>query len=213
MSFLVTLAMEDILELHRRQLAKWGGAQGIHDRNAIEAACNAPNNVFCYEGGDVVDCAAALMWHLCANHGFRDGNKRVGAVAGIVMLSVNGVGLPGDAEFQSELIQLMMATAEGKTTRQEVARFLRQRARLSSFSSGGARVERGKAGSEQGKRIRWKEAIQESGELPEGHLEKPFTERAVEAEAWSEEMKDAPAGRRILRRGGPVKASRKKPKT
>ena len=127
MSDLITLALEDILELHRRQISKWGGAEGIHDLNAIEAACNAPNNVYCYEGGDVVDCAAALMWHLCSNHGFRDGNKRVGTVAGIVMLSVNGVALPYDAAFQSDLIRLMLATAEGRTTRQEVAAFLRQR--------------------------------------------------------------------------------------
>ncbi len=127
MNELVTLALEDVLELHRRQIEGWGGAEGIHDLNAIEAACNAPNNVYCYEGGDVVDCAAALMWHLCSNHGFRDGNKRVGAVAGIVMLSVNGVELPGDRTFQSDLIHLMLGTAEGKTSRQDVAAFLRSR--------------------------------------------------------------------------------------
>ena len=127
MTSLVTLGVEDVLALHRRQLAKWGGAEGVLDLNAVEAACNAPHNVLCYEGGDVVDCAAALMWHLCSNHGFRDGNKRVGAVAGIVMLSANGVGLPTDSVFQSDLILLMLATAEGRTTRQEVAAFLRSR--------------------------------------------------------------------------------------
>ena len=101
MSDFIILGIEDILELHRRQLLKWGGAEGIHDLNAIEAACNAPQNVLIYEGGDVIDCAAALMWHLCNDHGFRDGNKRVGTVAGIVMLSVNGVGLPSSATFLS----------------------------------------------------------------------------------------------------------------
>ena len=126
MSDFIILGIEDILELHRRQLLKWGGAEGIHDLNAIEAACNAPQNVLIYEGGDVIDCAAALMWHLCNDHGFRDGNKRVGTVAGIVMLSVNGVGLPSSATFNRELLDMMMATAEGATTRQEVASFLRK---------------------------------------------------------------------------------------
>ncbi|NTW86558.1 MAG: type II toxin-antitoxin system death-on-curing family toxin [Holophagaceae bacterium] len=127
MSALVILGVEDVLALHRRQLARWGGAEGLHDLPAIEAACAAPHQVLRYENGDLVDCAAALMWHLCANHGFRDGNKRVGTVAGIVMLSVNGVALPDDPGFQAELIQLMMRTAQGLTTRQEVAAFLRQR--------------------------------------------------------------------------------------
>ncbi len=127
MSALVILGVEDVLALHRRQLARWGGAEGLHDLPAIEAACAAPHQVLRYENGDLVDCAAALMWHLCANHGFRDGNKRIGTVAGIVMLSVNGVALPDDPGFQAELIQLMMRTAQDETTRQEVAAFLRLR--------------------------------------------------------------------------------------
>ena len=127
MSSLVILGVEDILALHRRQIARWGGAEGSHDLPAIEAACAAPHQVLRYENGDVVDCAAALMWHLCSNHGFRDGNKRIGTVAGIVMLSVNGVALPDDPGFQAALIQLMMRTAQGETNRQEVAAFLRQR--------------------------------------------------------------------------------------
>jgi len=127
MSALVTLGVDEVLALHRRQIARWGGAEGVRNLPAIEAACNTPLEVHRYEGGDVVDCAAALMWHLCANRGFLDGNKRVGTVAGLVMLSANGVALPADAGFQAELIGLIMRTAQGETTRQEVAGFLRQR--------------------------------------------------------------------------------------
>ena len=127
MSALVTLGVDEVLALHRRQIARWGGAEGVRELPAIEAACNAPLVVHRYEGGDVVDCAAALMWHLCANHGFLDGNKRVGTVVGLVMLSANGVALPADAGFQVEFIGLIMRTAQGETTRQEVAGFLRQR--------------------------------------------------------------------------------------
>ncbi len=127
MSPLITLGVEDVLALHRRQIARWGGAEGVRELPAIEAACNAPLVVHRQEGGDVVDCAAALMWHLCANHGFLDGNKRIGTVAGLVMLSANGVALPADAGLQVEFIGLIMRTARGETTRQEVAGFLRQR--------------------------------------------------------------------------------------
>ena len=129
MSALITLGVDDVLALHRRQIARWGGAEGVRDLPAIEAACNAPLEVQRYQGGDVVDCAAALMWRLCANHGFLDGNKRVGTVTGLVTLSANGVALPADAGFQVEFIGLIMRTAQGETTRQEVAGFLRQRVR------------------------------------------------------------------------------------
>jgi hypothetical protein len=59
------------------------------------------------------------------------------------------------------------------------------------------------------KGIIWEEAIQEAGELPKGHSKKPFAERAAEAEAWAKELKDAPAGRPIVRMGRPNKAEAK----
>lgn len=63
--------------------------------------------------------------------------------------------------------------------------------------------------SETKKSIRWKDAIDGAGELPKGHQKKPFAERAVEAEAWAKEQKDAPAGRPIVRMGRPSKAGAK----
>jgi len=55
------------------------------------------------------------------------------------------------------------------------------------------------------KALNWEEVIQEAGELPKGHAKKPFAERAAEAEAWAKELKDAPAGRPIVRMGRPSK--------
>lgn len=59
------------------------------------------------------------------------------------------------------------------------------------------------------KGMSWEDVIQEAGELPKGHLKKPFAERAAEAEAWAKELKDAPAGRPIVRMGRPGKAEPK----
>ena len=59
------------------------------------------------------------------------------------------------------------------------------------------------------KELNWAEVIQEAGELPKGHLKKPFAERAAEAEAWAKELKGAPAGRPIVRMGRPSKAEPK----
>jgi len=122
----ITLGVEDGLELQGRQIGMFGGISGLRDAAVLESACHAPHNVLYYENGDLVDCAAALMWHLCCDHPFLDGNKRIGTVAGIVMLSANGVLLPDDDIFQSKLIELMMDTAGHRTKRQDIAHFIRQ---------------------------------------------------------------------------------------
>lgn len=59
------------------------------------------------------------------------------------------------------------------------------------------------------KSLSWEEVIQEAGELPKGHLKKPFAKRAAEAETWVMELKGAPAGRPIVRMGRPSKAEPK----
>ena len=47
-----------------------------------------------YRDGNAADCAAARMRPLFANHGCRDGLKRAGTVAGTVLRSAGGVGVP-----------------------------------------------------------------------------------------------------------------------
>jgi len=59
------------------------------------------------------------------------------------------------------------------------------------------------------KALNWEEVMQEAGDLPKGQAKKPFAERAAEAEAWAKELKDAPAGRPIVRMGRPSKAGQK----
>jgi hypothetical protein len=59
------------------------------------------------------------------------------------------------------------------------------------------------------KGMSWEDVIEQAGELPKGHLKKPFAERSAEAEAWAKELKGAPAGRPIVRMGRPSKAGGK----
>lgn len=125
MSAFVFLEVEDVIEIQRMQIEAFGGDPGILDRNALEAACHAPRNILHYEEGDLVDCAAALMWHVCADRTFVDGNKRAATVAGVVMLSANGIFLPYDDATQEELTALMFSVAEHQASRQDVGAFLR----------------------------------------------------------------------------------------
>ena len=59
--------------------------------------------------------AAAYLFHLCQNHAFIDGNKRVGANAAITFLLMNN----WDATFsEEELVDVVLSTASGRLNKQ-----------------------------------------------------------------------------------------------
>ena len=95
------LDMEDVLELHKVQLARFGGAAGIRDAGLIEAALARPQSGYY---GDLLEEAAALWESLTMNHGFVDGNKRVGFAAVYVFLRVNGITIKADADVTLRFI-------------------------------------------------------------------------------------------------------------
>lgn len=88
------LDMEDLLRLHQRQLETFGGAPGVRDAGLIEAALARPQSGY-YK--DRIEEAAALWESLTMNHGFIDGNKRVGFAATYVFLRINGVNIDATA--------------------------------------------------------------------------------------------------------------------
>lgn len=122
------LSLEQVLDLHRRQIRLFGGAAGQRDGGALEAALARPQMTF---GGEdlypeLVDKAAALMHSLVMNHPFVDGNKRVGAHACILFLLTNAV----EPVFSAaELTDITMAVARGEVTAEALSIWLRQRSR------------------------------------------------------------------------------------
>jgi death on curing protein len=79
------LSLDEVLEIHEQQIARYGGPPGLRDAAALESAIATPQATF---GGEflhtsVPAMAAAYLFHLCQNHPFLDGNKRVGANAAI----------------------------------------------------------------------------------------------------------------------------------
>jgi death-on-curing protein len=124
----VHLSLEQVLELHRLQRRRFGGAGGLRDRGALEAALGRPQMTF---GGedlypDVAAKAAALMHSLVMNHPFVDGNKRVGAHAGILFLVANEV---EPAFPAADLVEITLAVARGEVSAEALAIWLRQRSR------------------------------------------------------------------------------------
>ena len=82
------LDMEDCLSLHARQIEQFGGSAGIRDAGLVEAALQRPQSGY-YR--DIIEEAAALWESLTMNHGFVDGNKRMGLACTYTFLAINGV--------------------------------------------------------------------------------------------------------------------------
>ena len=81
------LTIADVLGMHRILIERHGGASGIRDMGALEAAVYRPQSGY-YE--DIVWEAAALMESLTINHPFVDGNKRIAFACVDVFLRING---------------------------------------------------------------------------------------------------------------------------
>lgn len=124
----VYLSAEQVLELHRWQMRRFGGSAGLRDRGGLEAALARPQMTF---GGedlypDLEAKAAALLHSLVVNHPFVDGNKRIGAAVAELFLSLNGADvLAGD----DELVVITLAAARGEVSAEALSIWLRQRTR------------------------------------------------------------------------------------
>ena len=85
------LTLEEVLALHERLLARYGGATGMRDAGGLAAAVEQPKNTFYYGAGAVFDIAAAYAFHLAQAQACIDGNKRTGVAAALMFLKLNSV--------------------------------------------------------------------------------------------------------------------------
>ena len=81
------LTVADVLGMHTVLMQRYGGAPGVRDPGALEAALFRPQTGY-YD--DIVAEAAALMESLAISHPFVDGNKRIAFAAADVFLRING---------------------------------------------------------------------------------------------------------------------------
>jgi death-on-curing protein len=119
------LTLEEVLEIHRDQLERYGGRQGLRDVRLLQSAIAAPQTGLGedYLHDDLFEMAAAYLFHLVRNHPFVDGNKRVGAVAALVFLLLNGA----EIEIrEDELADAVLQVARGRMHKGEVATFFRE---------------------------------------------------------------------------------------
>jgi death-on-curing protein len=121
------LDLAEVIEIHRDQLERYGGAPGVHDWGLLQSALAMPSAGAQgqYFHSFPFEMAAAYLYHLTLNHPFRDGNKRVAAVATLVFLLLNDVPM---AISNEGLIELVLAVAEGKHDKPSIAHCLKRHA-------------------------------------------------------------------------------------
>ena len=89
---MVSLTLEQILQLHALVLIRDGGSDGVRDIGRLESVVSAQHQVVFGEElyATVFTKAAALMRGIIGDHPFVDGNKRTAMLAGLTLLEVKG---------------------------------------------------------------------------------------------------------------------------
>ena len=120
----IFLTLGEIVAVHRDQITRYGGSEGVRDWGLLQSAAAMPAATFGgqFLHGDLCEMAAAYLFHIVQNHPFVDGNKRTGAAAADVFLAMNDVELVAG---QDEYAELVLSVARGEKSKSAVAEFLR----------------------------------------------------------------------------------------
>ena len=126
MNAILFLSVDEVVGFHRDLLEAFGGQDGTRDLGLLESALAQPSQSFGgqYLHEDLAAMAAAYLYHIVRNHPFLDGNKRTGAHSALAFLALNGQEVDLDVD---EAEQLVLGVAEGRTPKDQVAEFFRQK--------------------------------------------------------------------------------------
>jgi death-on-curing protein len=122
------LTLSEVLLILEDQIRNYGGIYGVRDTNLLSSAIYMPESTF---GGQYLHetipaMAAAYAFHICQNHPFIDGNKRVALASSLVFLDIN------EYEFicKNEILyNEIMDIAKGKIGKEELIIFYEKHSR------------------------------------------------------------------------------------
>jgi len=109
--------------IHIDQIREHGGRPGVRDENALESALARPQQEWQYsDRADLPVLAVAYAFGLVRNHPYTDGNKRIGFLAMVTFLGINGQSFSAtDAEVVAEIL----AVADGSVSEDALADWIR----------------------------------------------------------------------------------------
>jgi death-on-curing protein len=116
------LTLSEILIILEDQIRNYGGMYGVRDLNLLSSAIYVPQSGFVgqYLHKSIPAMAAAYAFHICQNHPFIDGNKRVALATSLVFLDINGYTFNCSDEI---VYNEIMDVAKGEIKKEELIKF------------------------------------------------------------------------------------------
>jgi death-on-curing protein len=113
--------------IHLDTIREHGGLHGMRDEAALESALQRPRNRWENEDKDRPDLArlaAGYAHAIATSRPYRDGNTRVGFLAMVTFLEMNGRTASATEE---EAMMAMIALEEGELSRKRLAAWIREK--------------------------------------------------------------------------------------
>ncbi len=118
------IGFSEVEKIHDILIEKFGGANGIRDRGALESAISRPYQTF--DGSDLypdpADKAAAIFESIISNHPFVDGNKRAAYVLMRLILLENQLNI---ITGQDEKFDFVIKAAKGELTFDQISEWIK----------------------------------------------------------------------------------------
>ena len=114
------LSSWEVLRIHDRLIAKYGGKEGILNADSLLSAAVRPKNgMYGVEAYPTLrDKAVAYLYGLTQNHPFFDGNKRTAVGTMLVFLAANSVSVEFDPETLHDVV---VEAARGSQSTEELS--------------------------------------------------------------------------------------------
>lgn len=114
-----------VLFFHQQLIEEYGGHPGLRDEGLLDSALAQPQATMFEEDlhQDILEMAAAYAYHLCQNHVFIDGNKRIALVVLDTFLQLNGWEITAG---ERTVYSLMLELADGNINKTQLAQWLRE---------------------------------------------------------------------------------------
>jgi death-on-curing protein len=112
-----------VIAIHDEQIRLYGGASGVLNPAALDAAIHMPEQT---HGGEylhstIYEMAAAYAYYLVLDHAFVEGNKRTARMTMVTFLELNGLEI---TVSEDETLEVMMSIENKTMNKQQVAEWL-----------------------------------------------------------------------------------------
>lgn len=124
---MIFITLQEVIDEHTEIIRKYGGLDGIRDIGLLISAIEMPKSAMFkkYLHPTIFDKSAAYLFHIICNHPFIDGNKRTGTATALTFLELNRIHIKRTEEWLLVLEELVICTAESKTTKKQIADFFK----------------------------------------------------------------------------------------